>query len=151
MSFDREPAIFQEDYLYGTALERLAVTKHPVDELEPLPEKMDYERGYRDGAKRFLFVLNSALAFIHEGKNKDTALYQVAFALGASLIGGRSMQDVADSLGVKRAALSKGARSFVVANDLQPSAYMKSSESAESYRQARIESIDAANIAAQNN
>jgi hypothetical protein len=51
------------------------------------------------------------------------------------------MTERAISLGIARASISKGARNFVEANDLEPSWAMKSDASIDSYREVRIQVV----------
>jgi hypothetical protein len=139
---------FNEDGVYTRALEAAAVPSSILDDLEPLESPDAYRNGYRDAARKFLFVLNTALSFIVGAKNPRTAGYQVAFSTGAACCDGRSMEEVGDVIGCGRAALSKGAKAFCRMSGLPPSGYMKSSPS-RTYRDSRLQSIHAANIAAQ--
>ena len=65
--------------------------------------------------------------------------------MGLVCVDGRSMTTIGESLGLSRATISKHARAFGQANDLEPSFYMKSDEAVEAYSEARLDSIAEAN------
>jgi AraC-like DNA-binding protein len=120
-------------------------TTHPIDEMEPMQKDNIYETAYRQCSKKFLYTLNQVLTFILEAKDKDTACYQVGLVTESAICDGKSMEQLATSLGCTRAALSKGARSFCKQSGLPPSSYMKKASASNAYRIARIQSIEANN------
>jgi len=148
---DYQEVKFHEDYTGDSySIANKGIIDDPIDHLEPLLEVPDFNAGYRAGAKRFYSIINSILSWIIESENARNAAYAVAFAMGLAVCNGRSMNAVADKLGLTRAALSKSAKQFARSLNLPPSAYMKSADSSKSYREARIESINHANNAINN-
>lgn len=119
---------------------------HPVDEIEPdnLPPNV-----YRSAALRFLRLFNPALQHIGAAIQRTptnepwateirTAYWQICYAIGVPMCEGQSMTERAKAIGVERATISKGARSFCAANQLPPSPYMKSEDAAGAYQKERI-------------
>jgi hypothetical protein len=147
---EREQPHFNEDGEYKRALERAATFTHPVDILEPEIQPEDFRQGYREASKRFLYIINYALSSIIEADNPRNQAWAVAFAVGSGVCAGRSMDDIGDTLGIGRAAISKSAKAFCRSLDLEPSTYMKSAKASTKYRDARIQSINEANNATRN-
>ncbi len=119
---------------------------HPVDEMEPdnMPENV-----YRAAALKFIRLMNPAMQHVGAAIQRvpinepwateiRTAYWQVCYAIGLPMCEGISMTERAKRIGVERATISKGARSFCSANQIPPSTYMKSEEASGSYQKERI-------------
>lgn len=89
---------------------------------------------FREACKKALSLIYPACAHVTSAINVDVGLAQIRFAMGLE---DRSMRDVAASLNVTVACISKGAKAFVHENDLPMPACMKSEEASETYRNTR--------------
>lgn len=149
---DREQPIYGEDGEYTAGIIKASIDSfvHPAEIIDPAIQPEDYRQGYREAAKRFLYVMNNALSSIIEADNPRNQAWAVAFAVGSGVCAGRSMDTIGDQLGVGRAAISKSAKAFCRALDLEPSTYMKAAGASTKYRQGRIQSINEANNATRN-
>jgi len=144
---DYQDLHFAEDGEYTSALIKKSVDnaakQHPIEYIEPIIVEMhDYDRGFRDARMRFNPTLDAALSHILLSDDKNTAIYQVAFALNLNgICQGKSMEEIATKIGVTRACISKGAKQFGESLDLPPSNYMKSTLACANYAQERIERV----------
>lgn len=101
-------------------------------------EMQEIIRGeYREAARAFLYTINRAVQTIAEARDARVAAWQVAISLGLPMVQGRTIEQIAQHLGVKRATLSKGAKKFQRGNNLPPSEYAKPSHATKSYSRAR--------------
>lgn len=108
----------------------------------PDPEELEiYMAAYREASKRLLAVLNRGLIFIISAENSHIAAWQVAFAVGADVVGEETMSDVAAKFALKRACFSKGAQAFRRFADLPPSRHMKDAASTGAYQDARNDQL----------
>jgi len=92
--------------------------RHPydvADEEDVLLEMMQEER------RAMLRLLSATLDEMPECPEK----YGAAYAIGATFLAGRSMSEIAASLGVTRAIISHRARAFCKRYNIPPSPYMR--------------------------
>jgi hypothetical protein len=128
---------------------------HPADILEPEESREDV---LRDGALKLLRAMNAAFAHIEHVfrrpnvtvKDVEVAFWQVAYPIGVSCCDDVTMTERAERLGISRALISRSATAFCRAQNIPVSVHMKCEESADSYREARINSIIEANAQADN-
>jgi len=119
---------------------------HPLDDIDPRPNIADERRADRMKYARLINALGSAVAGALSEKNATlqgvgTAFWGIAYALDLPCCDGVSMTERAAGLGVTEAALSRISTSFISANDLLPSSYMKREEASISYHEARLASV----------
>lgn len=103
------------------------------------PEDGPSAESYREAAQHFYRLMNRAFCHILYSRNPTVAAWQVGFALGVSATEGRSQSEVALSIGVTRAAISKGVTDFQRANNLPALPGQKSEASRNSYSDIRRE------------
>ena len=120
--------------LFRVIVKEIGSFRHPVESMEPLPQTSDY----REASRRFYGVLEKVHNHVAFAENSKLAMYQVAFAMQAPFLQGRTMESVAAELRVKRQAISKGVRVFQLACGLPGSSYQKSARAVQSYRAARV-------------
>ena len=118
------------------------VTRHePVDDIEPRILPADELRHARVEAIRLLNALGNAVERSNPQGNVAVAFWGAAYGLGLNCCDGMTMTERAQSLGVGRATISKGATSFCGANNLPPSYYMKTDGAGAVYSKVRIEVV----------
>lgn len=105
-----------------------------MEKTEIDPESPEYREAYREASIHFLCLFQPALGHALAAKNPGIGYAQILFALGLE---DRSMHEVAASLKVETACISKGAKEFVRENNLPVPSCMKSDKAVESYREAR--------------
>jgi hypothetical protein len=115
---------------------------HPVDDMEPVEPDLA-AIAYREASRRMLRVINVSMGMLQRPKHYEVTWWQVQFALGTIHCEGRSMTDVALTLGVGRAAISKGATELCRMLNIPPSFYMKQEGAQESYRKTRKKQLAA--------
>src|SRR5262249_45354071 len=117
-----------------------------VDELEPLETS---PADLREVAQKYTAIINAVFRRIESGfidgnyRSVATAYWGCAYALGVSVCEGTSMTEKAEQLGVGRATISKAARTFIEANSLPPSWYMK--KETDHYVKSRLAQVAASN------
>lgn len=122
------------------------MTLLPQSELTPISFQMtadddfsDEERNlFREASQRALAIIVPAAQHISSASNFRVGLAQILFALDQE---SRSMRDVAASLNVTVACISKGAKEFVRDNNLPTPLCMKSDEASDVYRDVRISQL----------
>jgi hypothetical protein len=92
---------------------------------------------FRECAERFMRVLHAAI----ERQPDTVQKWGIAFATNNPICLGRSMSEVAASLGESRAALSYEARKFCDDNGLPPSGYMRSESAILTAQKTRNETV----------
>ena len=115
---------------YRMSSEAHTETEDFYEAIEPTPGPS----AYRDAAMLLLPLIESGIAHCLAAQTPEVGRIQIKFALGLEE---RSMRDVATSLGVTVACISRGAKEFVDANNLPTPPCMKSPEASESYRKSR--------------
>lgn len=110
----------------------------PIDDLEPILLS-EHDEAYKLAARHFLKVMQSLMGLMKD--ERSVLWWQIQFALGTPFCMGQSMNTVAQSLGVTRAAISKGAVDICNRLGLPPSYYMKSEDAREAARETRKEQI----------
>lgn len=115
---------------------------HPVDDMEPVEPDL-VAMAYREASRRMLRVINSSMTWLRNPKHYEVAWWQVQFALGTIHCEGRSMTEVGLTLGVGRAAISKGATELCRMSEIPPSFYMKKEPAQEAYRKTRKKQLAA--------
>ena len=134
-----------EESKYVLDLLSLQVRSQIINDLEPETTQDDV----RDARVQAVRLLNAALSHIEAALCEKSAtlvtvacrFWSVAYGIGANCCAGVSMTDRAQTLGIERATISKGATAFCAANDLEPSWSMKRECARTSFAAARIQSI----------
>ena len=123
-----------------------------IDRTEPW-ELLEFEHKpadlIRDARVQAMAILNAFGSWLERTLSRPGStlrdvkvkFYGISGALGLNLMDGRTFTELSETLGVERATLSKVAREFCMANNLEPSFMMKCSASAVTYANRRIESI----------
>lgn len=129
-------------------LQEAIYSRLPVDDIEPEEET----NSFRECARKAAFIMNRYALFIVGAENPLLHAWAGAFALGLPCCEGKNYTEIARvcavgqlSPGKGRAAVSKAARFFCEANGLPPSFYMKSQQATQSYKTARLKSINERN------
>lgn len=125
-----------------------AIDREIREEIEDANERA--QKLVRDARRDCIRILNASISHIESAGTRPGAtkadvmvsLYQVAYGLGLNLCEGMTMTKRAESWGVERATISKGAVQFTSGNGLKPSYYMKKEEARGAYADARIGSIE---------
>ena len=113
--------------------DRLGATwQHPVDEIEP--DERESER--HEDQVRLLQVMAHAFQWVFDAKNARVGAWQAVYALGLPQAAA-PMADIAASLGVERATISRGAVSLRKALNLPPSPAMRSEQACNVYSTRR--------------
>lgn len=108
------------------------------DFYETIEEPAD-RNAYREAALLVLPLIQAGVGHCLSARSAAVGMAQIKFALG---IEGRSMRDVAATLGVTVQCLSRGARDFVHANNLPIPPCMKSEDASEAYRKQRESQLE---------
>ena len=133
---------------------KLSYQRHPVDDLEPAEESeidpvlyarvyQDAQtRAYRECAQRLLPVFNDAMLMLLANNLSPQAFWEICFGVGLPICEGRSMTELAVSLGLSRAAISKGAKKFQRTAGLPINQYLKPASAIPGYHDARTQQIE---------
>lgn len=106
-------------------------TEDFYNDLEP---EIQPSKEYREAAMRLLPLIESGIAHCLAAETPEIGRIQVKYALGLE---SRPMRQVAGTLGISVACISRGAKEFQQANNLPTPPCMKSEEASASYREAR--------------
>lgn len=106
--------------------------------LDELPEDSEITNAFREAALMVLPLIQSGVGHCLAAENPAVGMAQVKFALG---IEGRSMHDVASSLGVTVQCISRGAKEFVRDNNLPTPPCMKSDAASRAYSMTRTSQL----------
>lgn len=87
-------------------------------------------------------VMNCALVFIIDANCSPTAVWGVAYALGVDCAMRQAQADIADRLGVVRAAISKETKRFQHIVKLPPGLSQKSAKACASYARTRDSQLE---------
>jgi hypothetical protein len=126
-----------------------AAWDHPITHIEPKEGADEIRAAY----VRCIVLINqfgSIMQEALEGKRASvdhalTRLYACGFALGCNFVGGTTLTQKAQQLGVSKALLSRHATAFLAAAGLEPSFYLKCTEARKTYAQRRREVVLAQN------
>lgn len=110
-----------------------------IDDIE-IEEEAPNE--YRDAGKMFLALLMQSVAHVVAAPNVRVGMAQIRIALG---LNSENLQDNAAALGVSPQCLSKGARDFVLNNNLPMPFGLEGEKSSQSHRAAAIKSLAKSN------
>jgi hypothetical protein len=106
------------------------------DQLEP---KEDGD--YRAAARLMVEVMNRVMIHILKGNARDVRIWGVAYAMGLDMALLKPMDDVARTIGVGRAAISKEAKEAQHQLSLPPSLAQKSATACASYHTIRMSQL----------
>ena len=131
----------------GFTPEQWIERKTAIDVLEPEFNPSDLIRQAQRKTIELLNAVGNALerALARPDANvRDIAIawWGPAYALGLNCCEGMTMTQRSERLGFERATLSKAATAFCLANDLEPSFYMKRADAADMYRDARLRAVE---------
>lgn len=103
-----------------------------TETLKNIPVPFDFEsiesispdNHYLDAAKCFISKLDEIVYLLLKKEQQSTAVWALALALGSKHLEGKSMTEIAEHLGITRAAVSKQAVFFCKTLNLPASPYM---------------------------
>lgn len=101
------------------------------DDLEPMEHP---DKAYREAAIHLLSILDAAIAHCMAAETHEIGRLQIKYALGLE---SRPMRQVAGTLGITVACISRGAKEFQQSHNLPLPPCMKSEGASNAYREAR--------------